>query len=150
MTTRNQDRHEARRKAARQGRLTGTSVPDVLVTCDRESCRDEQGEGRFVELFRWSREENRWVARRRKEIHLRPDNIPTTDTVGWDGPAPARSRWELRCDSCGHRLPANDAKLQTAFHRLRRQAEASGQGGGTIRASLVLLEGMLARRRNRP
>ncbi len=150
MTTGKQARHEARRKAARQGRLTGTSVPDVLVTCDRESCRDEQGEGWFVELFRWSREENRWVARRRKEIHLRPDNTPTTDTVGWDGPAPARSRWELYCRSCGHRPPARDAKLQTAFHRLRRQAEGSGQGGGTIRASLVLLEGMLARRRNRP
>jgi hypothetical protein len=66
--------------------------------------------------------------------------------VGWDGPAPARSRWNLRCESCGHRPPARDAKLQTAFHRLRRQAQASGEGG-TIRASLVLLEGMLPRRR---
>ncbi len=145
MTTR-KEKHEAQRKAARERRLPA-AVPDVLVTCDREICRDEQGKGRFVELFRWSREENRWVARRRKEIHLRPDNTPTTDTVGWDGPASARSRWELLCRSCGHRPPANDAKFQAAFGLLQRQAEVRGEGGSTIRASLVLLEGMLPRRR---
>lgn len=142
--SRRHEMHEARRRAAREGRLA-VAVPDVLVTCDQQTCRDERGQGRFVELFRWSRDEGRWLARRGAEVHLRPDGTPTADIVGWDGPAPVRSRWELRCPSCGHRPPGRDAKLQTVFHQLHQHAEASGQTVGTIRASLVLLEAMLAR-----
>jgi hypothetical protein len=148
--TRKQEMREARRRAAREGQLPA-AVPDVLVTCDRETCRDERRQGQFVERFRWSGNEGRWVGTARTaETHLRPDGTPTTDTVGWDGPAPERSRWPLRCSSCGHSVPARDAKLQAAFEILRRQAEVSRPGGGTVHASLVLLEGMLARLRDVP
>jgi hypothetical protein len=140
--------HEARRRAAREGRLPA-AVPDVVVTCGREACRDGDGIEKFVERFRWDRSQGRWVATAQTaEVHLRPDQTPTKDTVGWDGPAPERSRWDLRCPSCGHHVPGRDNKAQTAFELLRRQAEGEGRGGDTIHATLSLLEGMFSRLRD--
>lgn len=148
--TRRQDVHEARRRAARDGRLP-VAVPDVVVTCSAASCQDGAGNEKFIERFRWDRDGGRWVATAQTaEVHLTPDGKPTTDTLGWDGAAPARSRWDLRCASCGHHVPGRDCKVQAAFELLRQRADygARRPNGGPIQATLSMLEAMLARLRD--
>ncbi len=142
--TGNQQVHEARRRAARQGKHPA-AVPDVLVTCDAECCRDDDGHPRFVRKFRWSRDDGRWeVSGRGSEVHLRADDTPSPDAMGWGGSMPVRDGWDLRCTCCEYRVEARDAKLQAAFGILQRRAPTTG----TIQVSLVLLHGMLARLRD--
>jgi hypothetical protein len=85
MTTRKQAMHEARRRAARKGRLSGgIRTPELVVNCGR--CIDGQGRPRFVERFRWDRLEARWVATAQTpEVPLTADDRVTADPLGWDG-----------------------------------------------------------------
>src|SRR3954452_3670060 len=83
MSSRRQAVHEARRRAATEGRLP-TAVPDMVVMCDM--CTDGHPAGQFVERFRYSRSEGRWLATAdTPEVHLRPDGTATNDLVGWGG-----------------------------------------------------------------
>jgi hypothetical protein len=99
MTTRRQAAHEARRRAAREGRLSGgIRTPELVVNCGR--CTDGQGGPKFVERFRWDRLEARWVATAEtSEVPLTADDRRTADPLGWDGFRdrlqydPAMTRW---------------------------------------------------------